>query len=75
VSGFSETVKYHYVITVQAPAPHGGTLRHTIADTIDWDDDREGLFWHAFNRACDEIRCIRREASVLCWSLGRNDLT
>lgn len=65
---------YHYVITVQAPAP-GGFSIGTYSDTIEWYGTRSDAFNDRFSQACRLLRSDPSNTYVVHWSFELNDLS
>lgn len=68
--------EYHYVITVQAPAP-GGMIARTFQGTIDFPGERisrQDVYYDRFDYACDQLGSDAKDTVVLFWSCDRDTM-
>lgn len=69
--------EYHYVMTLQAPAPGGyGPRIETSDGLMDWDTahPEQEAYWRVFGDTCDYHELPHREARVVFWSFKLNAL-
>lgn len=66
--------EYHYVITVQAPAP-GGMIARTFQGTMDFPGEhpsRQDAYYDRFDYACGLLGSDPMDTCVLFWSFDRD---